>query len=36
MLALLTQDMAAFGQNGGRVDELRDRREPFFLADIYS
>ena len=36
MLALLTQDMAAFGQNGGRVDELRDHREPFFLADIYS
>ncbi|MHA6318296.1 Ig-like domain-containing protein [Altererythrobacter sp. CAU 1778] len=36
MLALLMQDMAAFGGRDGLDDVLRDRREPYALAEFYS
>ncbi|MGV3555286.1 MAG: Ig-like domain-containing protein [Croceibacterium sp.] len=35
-LALLLQDMAAFGAGAGAHDQLRDRRPEHALADIYS
>ncbi|AWW75330.1 hypothetical protein CD351_12915 [Erythrobacter sp. KY5] len=35
-LALLRQDMAAFGPVGGLEDQLRNRHQPYALADIYS
>ncbi|WP_459789796.1 cadherin domain-containing protein [Alteriqipengyuania sp. 357] len=35
-LAILRQDMAAFGPLGGLEDQQRDRHAPYALADIYS
>ena len=35
-LALLRQDMAAFGPVGGLEDQLRNRHQPYAMADIYS
>ena len=35
-LALLRQDMAAFGPVGGLEDQLRNQHQPYALADIYS
>ena len=36
MLALLMQDMAAFGPGDGIEDQLRGRQQPYALADFYS